>query len=262
MRQEIKEHLGAITYSDSGFARTICPVCGSKDTFTAQKKEGSVLYNCYDASCPITGGATKYERSLSEVLSWYNPKQDTTKPFEMPTHFVSYRSHSSVVDYLQKNNCTFAVASGLVQVFYDPRQDRVVFLIEDQGNVVDAVGRTLRKNGYPKWYRYGTSTTPLLVGKGRELGVLVEDAASACAVSELATGISLLGSSLSSEHKLKIIKFKEVIVALDKDAARKGVDIGTVLSAYTKCRTVYLRDDLKYYGTADNAKTLGIEYAP
>lgn len=263
MLQEIREHLAFIQYSEDGRARTDCPVCGGHNSFTAYKRDGRIVYNCYKASCTISGGATGYSRSLAEIISWRTQRQANDKPFELPTHFTSYKSSQSAVDYLRTNHCQEAVDSGLVQVSYDPRQDRVVFLIEDDNKVIDAVGRSLQKKVKPKWYRYGTSSVPLIVSKlgvDKYLrGVLVEDAASACAVSGVATGISLLGSTLSEEHLCRIIKFKEILVALDKDATKKALEIGTVLKAYTKCRVVCLPDDLKYFDTENITNILGLK---
>ena len=57
-------------------------------------------------------------------------------------------------------------------------------------------------------------------------GILVEDCASACAVSHLYSGIALMGTSLPESY-IPVLKkrFKKIIVALDRDATTKAFDI-------------------------------------
>ena len=100
----------------------------------------------------------------------------------------------------------------------------------------------------PKWYVYGRKDYPDICGEG-DVAVLVEDCASACAVSQDFAGVSLMGTSLPDTF-IPVLqkKYKEVIVALDRDATTKSFDIAKALeSAKLKARVVILKDDLKYY---------------
>lgn len=168
----------------------------------------------------------------------------------MPSHFVSVLSNERAVAYLEKNHCTYAHSHRLANIKYDPVSDRVVFLVQLHGRVVDAVGRALKSGVAPKWYRYGSSGVPFIVGTSKDLCLIVEDAASACAVSPIATGAALMGTRLQHSHLGVLKPFKLRVVALDADATRKALDISSVLRYYGDTAVVALPDDLKYYGPA------------
>ena len=78
--------------------------------------------------------------------------------------------------------------------------------------------------------------------------ILVEDCASACAVSGIYTGVALMGTSLPDSY-IPILKekFKKVIVALDRDATTKSFDISEKLKYYIPSEVRILNDDLKYF---------------
>lgn len=88
-----------------------------------------------------------------------------------------------------------AYKSRMADIMYDSKQNRVVFMIKNDHVICDAIGRSLHKSVKPKWYRYGKSNRLFTSGES-DVGVLVEDAASACAISPVATGIALLGTNL------------------------------------------------------------------
>ena len=79
------------------------------------------------------------------------------------------------------------------------------------------------------------------------MGVLVEDAASACAISPVATGIALLGTNLRDVNIQQLKKFKHIHICLDPDATRKSIWMQSHLSYYVSCGIVRLEDDLKYF---------------
>ena len=117
--------------------------------------------------------------------------------------------------------------------------------IKKDGIIIDAIGRALKYG--TKWHRYGNTTEPFLAGTGDDL-YLVEDAASACAVSEDYAGVALMGTSLPTEYISTLQnKFDNIIVALDRDATSKAFDIARELGYRSKTRVVMLEDDLKYF---------------
>jgi hypothetical protein len=118
-----------------------------------------------------------------------------------------------------------------------------VYLIKDGNRVVDAVGRSLTDEK-PKWWRYGRSGYPFVCGSGR-VGIIVEDCASACAVSHSYTGIALLGTSLLDTYIPILRKYKKLYVALDKDATKKALDIVIKLQDVTTTKMMILNQDLK-----------------
>ena len=94
---------------------------------------------------------------------------------------------------------------------------------------------------------YGSKTYPFICGN-TDTAVLVEDCASACAVSEVHTGVALMGTSLPDSY-IPVLKkkFKKVIVALDRDATTKAFDISNQLRYYMDTEVKILEDDLKYF---------------
>jgi hypothetical protein len=118
---------------------------------------------------------------------------------------------------------------------------------DDEGRIIGGVGRSLNYNVLPKWYVYGSKKYPFICGEG-DTAVIVEDCASACAVSDNFAGLSLMGTSLPQEY-ISVIKkrFKNAIVALDRDATTKAFDIAREVGMVAHTRVVMLEDDLKYF---------------
>jgi len=174
-------------------------------------------------------------------------KQEKEKPFVLPTSFISVLSEQKCYDYLKKNNCIQAKQKAKASFMYDVKQHRIVFLIKNKEKILGAVGRALTSKVYPKWYMYGGKTYPFICGDS-DTAILVEDCASACAVSSVYTGVALMGTSLPDTY-IPILKkkFKKVIVALDRDATTKSFDISGKLRYYVNTEVKILEDDLKYY---------------
>jgi len=135
---------------------------------------------------------------------------------------------------------------------YDVAQDRVVFVVKNKytNEYAGAVGRALHKDTYPKWYMYGGKHVPFICGECDD-AVIVEDCASACAVSGVLTGIALMGTSLADTHLAHIMQYKNIYVALDRDATTKSFSIAKELRSkgFTNVKVKALEDDLKYFKT-------------
>ena len=174
-------------------------------------------------------------------------EKEKEKPFILPRSFISIHSEKKCQEYLESSNCMKAKEKGKASFMYDVKQHRVVFLIKEKEKVKGAIGRGLNSQVYPKWFIYGDKSYPFICGEG-EVGILVEDCASACAVSSLYSGIALMGTSLPESY-IPVIKkkFKKVIVALDRDATTKSFDISNQLRYYVESEVKILNEDLKYY---------------
>jgi DNA primase len=144
---------------------------------------------------------------------------------------------------VKRVNAYDAYLSGRADIRYDFKRNRVVFLVKDGNKVVDAAGRSIDARG-PKWYRYGDSKRPFVCGIDT-CAVVVEDCASACAVSNNATGVALLGTNLLSEHIDALKQYDRVFVALDKDATDKAIGMVRTLHTHVPTRLMVLRTDLK-----------------
>ena len=114
--------------------------------------------------------------------------------------------------------------------------------------MVDAVGRSLSKysnnRNYPKWHRYGKSGLPFICGNS-ETCYVVEDCASAVAVSQYGTGLALLGTNLSDQILDIVANYPSVVVCLDRDASAKAIKMKNRIGQFTKCEVRLLDVDPK-----------------
>jgi len=235
--------------------RIDCPFCFHSNTFTLKNIDGKIMWNCFHASCNAKG---KISRDMSpeelkkflssEELSLQNKMKSNNKiKWNPPDYFTSVYSCNRALNYIKNNNCLDAMQKGLAKIMYDPRRDRVVFLIKEQNKVINAIGRAITSDNYPKWYVYGKKSNPFVCGNHRD-AVLVEDCASACAVSNVITGIALLGTSLPEEYIPYLKKYNKVLIAFDRDATVKALDLSSRLCYnVSNVQVILLEDDLKYF---------------
>jgi len=223
--------------------RMDCPFCYHHNSFILKNENGRLTWYCFHASCNVKG-ATQEEKTMNDIESFLSLKKEK-KDFTIPKHFTLPTERAE--KYLTRNNCYDAYANGLVKIRYDVKQDRVVFLVNNKNKIVGAIGRGLSKEVYPKWYKYPSDErSPFLCGKS-STAIVVEDCASACAVSRDYTGFALMGTSFSDDFIPYIKKYRKVIVALDRDATTKSFDIANQIGYYVPTEVKMLEDDLKYF---------------
>tara|TARA_R110000803_G_scaffold97118_1_gene165262 strand:+ start:1157 stop:1873 length:717 start_codon:yes stop_codon:yes gene_type:complete len=218
--------------------RTTCPNCGTKNTFTVTNNMGSLVWNCYKASCNIKGG-TRVHLSVDDIRSSFtNAKAYAEDTFIMPEYIVPYTKESF---YGIDNK----------HLLYDVKEDRIVFPVVHDNTVVDATGRSIG-NRLPKWKRYGKSSLPYTFGCGR-VAVVVEDCVSATLVgNDVLVGVAVLGTSLSESHKNYLSQFSTTIIALDPDALPKTLSFAKELRGHVdNIKVLRLIDDLKYMKEED-----------
>jgi len=227
--------------------RLNCPVCNSYKTFTATNNMGSLVWNCYKISCSLSGTA-RVRLSVDDIKSVSARKEVTTDDtFEMPEYIVPHNNRNNLISFCER----WKLDADELNLQYDVKDDRVVFPIEHNGKLVDATGRSLGKL-LPKWKRYGNNPLPYTYGCGK-VALVVEDCVSACVSnSNIHTGVAILGTSLSEDHKKYLSQFSTAIVALDPDALPKILQFARELRAYTPdVRVLRLKDDLKYRNEED-----------
>lgn len=229
-------------------ARYDCPVCAKKNTFSVTDDGLQRLWYCFHADCNVSGrtGVTLSKQSAKTVFD--RPKQSSPitnkfSDFEIPETFVSVGRSLDAELYLRKVGAYDAYLSALADIRWDFKRGRVAFLVKNKGKVVDAAGRLIHGVG-PKWYRYGSSGLPFVCGSS-DTAMVVEDCASACAISNKVTGVALLGTSLQTDHVEVLSRYKKVFVALDKDATDKAIDMVRVLSPRVSAKLTVLHTDLK-----------------
>jgi hypothetical protein len=97
---------------------------------------------------------------------------------------------------------------------------------------------------------YTDKSIPFKCGECKD-AVIVEDCASACAVSNVLTGIAILGTSLVESHKKYINPYRKLYVALDPDATVNSFKITNELRfhGFINVHVKRIKDDLKYFST-------------
>ena len=230
--------------------RMNCPICKGSKTFTITNVMGKIMWNCYKASCNVSG-SKNVSMSADTIKKAMNQKNvidyDT---FEMPSNIVFGGIRPEVK--------AFAYEHGIAEhylklpLYYDVKEKRIVFPIKKDYQIVDAVGRATSIFSFPKWKRYGKSSVPFNYGSGN-IAVIVEDCLSATVIAnDKVVGVALLGTSLQENHKKYLKRFSTIVVALDPDALPKTLDIANELKTYTEnIKVLKLKDDLKYKNEED-----------
>jgi DNA primase len=240
----MKELFEKLNLKPNTSIRIDCPICFNRNTFSAFHDGNNILYNCFHADCDTRGVSRE---KLSKEVFKRKEKIITEKEeekFFVPPDWESAKFNVDSINYLRKSKSYDAMNLGLADIRYDKKLARTVFLVKDEnGNIVDAVGRSI--NGMkPKWYRYGKSRYPFICGTSKT-AIIVEDCASACALSRFSTGIALLGTSLLQKHIDLIKQYDRVGVALDRDATQKATAICDELNLVMNTKFLILEDDIK-----------------
>jgi len=242
----LKGYVESLTIAPYGRYRSDCPLCGKPNTFSVTDNGFERLWNCFHADCHTKGGTgiSLTKDNSKQAFVKRQIKEEVTKvDFVIPDTFVSLSRNINAENYVKEVQSYDAYLDGLADIRYDFQRDRVVYLVKDGDKVIDATGRSLT-NSKPKWLRYGTSKMPFVCGLSDNLFV-VEDCPSACSISNIVTGMALMGTSLLDSHIQVIQNYKKIFVALDRDATRKAVDIVRHLSNYVPTKLVVLKKDLK-----------------
>lgn len=252
----LKTFVEDLAIQPNGRLRMDCPVCTKKNTFSVTDDGFSRMYNCFYANCDAKGSTKLRLTKTNSRVAFRNPNNMVTKmgdiKFELPTNFVPLTRSDKAVRYAHTVNSYSAYTEGRVTLLYDVRQDRVVFVVKHNRKTVDAVGRSLGDKK-PKWYRYGKSHYPFVCGHSSK-AFIVEDCASACSISDITTGIALLGTDMLPQHLDIIKKYDKIIVALDKDATSKACTIARQLSQHVDTQVAFLQDDLKNLKDGDRER--------
>ena len=261
MKISIKEYIEDLDLFDGVGVRSDCPVCNGSNSFTATKDDGVVLYNCYKLSCSLVSGFVPINLTAEEIVARLSTLKET-KPVSIPTYtipeYITYPEPS------QTNYHRFVSRWGLeneyLDVMYDVKDERVVFLIRDKHKVIDAIGRSLN-GSVPKWLRYTGNATVFsrCMGEPNGVAVIVEDVISAIIVSKVCpnvTGIAILGTNISHAHMEYLQDYTKIIVALDPDATHKSIEYRKEIQSWTGIDTMamMLQDDIKYKTEEDILK--------
>jgi len=236
--------------------RMDCPNCGGIKTFTVTNNMGSLMWNCYKASCNVRGGS-RVHLSVDDIRTSIIRKDvesfASQNTFVIPEYVVPYDFDK--VEWATEIEGFYVEELGLM---YDVKENRAVFPIRHNNEIVDATGRAL-SNRLPKWKKYGKSGLPYVHGCGK-VAVVVEDCVSAAVVGGKSfVGVAILGTSLQESHKGYLSQFSTAVIALDPDALPKALQMLKELRGYVNdVRVLRLNDDLKYSNPEDMEKLYGI----
>lgn len=259
-----QELLQFIKDNGSNF-RSDCPVCGNKNTFIASTEAGQLSYYCFHVACN-TKGKTDDAFSIWNVGSdnggfdrWHGLAPVLLRSvFTIPDYWVSPLQNTKCYEFLKYWNLLNIYAEGRISIYYDPKQERCVFLIKDhKGELKGATGRGLISNNLPRWFIYSRIDSALGLVPSRSPTkkiLLVEDFISACTGSSCIHSAALLGTSLPMESISSLLSYDLAYIALDKDATKKSLIIQKELSPYINSRIISLDRDIKYYKETDLKK--------
>ena len=241
----IRNYVGNLHVVSYGRYRGDCPMCHRHNTFSVTDTGFERLWYCFHADCHTKGstGVQLTKENSKVAFKERFTKQTSDTEFVVPDTFVSLSRSKEAEAYVKRVGSYDAYLNGLADIRYDFQQERVVYLVKHNNKIVDATGRSLNERK-PKWRRYGNSRNTFLSGNGF-YGIIVEDCPSACSISNLAVGISLMGTSLLDEHIDVIKQFKKVYIALDKDATGKAILMMKKLRNYVPTKLIVLNKDLK-----------------
>jgi len=231
--------------------RVKCPNCGER-TLSVTNEMGSLLWNCFRASCGISGGS-KMPLSVTDIRNAFRGYTNKEEDFILPDYLVPYN-----FDVAEWASELYGLDAEKLGLMYDVREHRAVFPVYDGHKIVDAAGRSLGKR-LPKWRRYGKSGLPYTHGYG-SIAVVVEDCVSAAVVGYGSfVGVAILGTQLSESHKGFLTRFSTAVIALDPDALTKSLQFVKELRGHVNdVRVLRLTDDLKYRNPTDMENLHGI----
>ena len=230
-----------------------CPFCYMDKKLSISKIDGTLMWNCFRASCEGKGIYTG-DRTIEYVKNRLNNiKADKPTGKPLPAITTSISNHQPALDYLESVNSLEAYNHQLIKIRYAPSENRVIFYYAN-----GAVGRLLSGFG-PKWITYGSIDSGVVVGTGNKV-VMVEDIPSACSVSRIngLVGLALLGTKLSYNITKTLKKYQKRYLVLDRDAS---------LHALTQARkhgynihVCLTKSDLKVLSTNQIKKVLYGDY--
>jgi hypothetical protein len=245
-RRDQYEVLQNIRFKNNETKRIDCPFCGGKYTLTVTVNDGSLIWNCYKASCDARGGK-RVGYSIEDIKngSFVTKTEIRKRSRDLPTILANLENHEHVLQYIDRfDGLSDVIKQSPTRFKYDPAQDRLLFMMNDNQG---AVGRTLKHGVKPKWLAYGNTQGIYSIGQGTT-AVVVEDAISACIVSKLTdvTGVALLGTNMSPQQKKQLRLYKNVIFCLDNDASKKSLSLIEKLQGWVPHVSVrFLWQDIK-----------------
>ena len=229
--------------------RGSCPKCKRYNTFTVSRDLSTIKWNCYSSSCNYRGVKTNLDMSIDDVRRRFKHERKENNRNVRFNYNDSLGYSYHIGNFLDK----YCINNRDIPVLYDPLERRVAFMIQHNGENIDAIGRALDVWRKPKWKRYNDINNSIVVpfdASPKSNLIIVEDIISAWkAVTYLddTDAMPLLGTSLSTNNLNKIWDtYNSVTIALDKDATDKAINMSRrIFVGVDKCKVVALELDIK-----------------
>ena len=191
-----------------------------------------------------------------ELSNYFTNEEAKTEEFKIPDEWTD---STRVINILNKYNILDVFQDKRIQVCWDNKRQRYVFMIWHGGKCFGGIGRSFVNK--PKWLFYkayekqnkfplivpkhGTYYAPYYPSKSKKIGVVVEDAISAAAVSHYYDGIAILGTHIPSNYISVLYKYDAIYIALDKDATNKALEYQKYMNIFIPTKIIMLEQDLK-----------------
>ena len=232
-----------------------CPVCNNYNTFAVTRKIGGTYWFCFHNSCR-SKGKLKGTIGKAEIVEYFYDTEKYTPEYSPPeTWFDPIR----VASILGKHNILDVYQDRRIQVGWDNKRERYVFMIWSNGKCFGGIGRSFSNR--PKWLLYKSypkqNKFPLVVPKHGtyyspyypkdifKVGVIVEDAISAAAVSHVHDGVAILGTHIPDNYVPLLSSYDNLFIALDEDATNKAIKYQQFLNVFVPTKIIMLDKDLK-----------------
>ena len=250
-------YISDLHISEGESIRSDCPSCKGRNTFTATKVDGTVVFNCYRLSCASRGKVSVglNREDIYNLVNKVEIGERSAETFIMPEYITHDISKPIIKAFMSKWGLLDNLTTSYVM--YDVKDERVVFPIrDDKGALIDAIGRSLTGK-QPKWLRYSGKADYYVQHSlhKKKKAIIVEDVVSALVVYDTipdTDGIAILGTSLNHGHKDYLCKYDTVVVALDPDAKKKTIAYTKEIRNYVSTVIAFnLTDDIKYRSVTD-----------
>ena len=122
---DIYKYVEQLNVENGETLRMTCPMCKSYKTFSVTNNMGSLLWNCYKASCDVKGGS-RVRLSVDDIKGIKQKKSQVVTSFTMPEYIVphTHEDCTGLKDWCNKWGLDYSA----LDLHYDIKESRVVFL--------------------------------------------------------------------------------------------------------------------------------------
>lgn len=251
---DIVEHikLAALSLPEGNTMRMVCPSCGGRGTMAVSRVRGSLRWKCHRARCTAAGVAgSRYEGETRQRAPEEVCVASTKLPEDVRAWLCS--RYELEPETLVEEGVTYWAEKGRVLLPIRSQTGtrygyvaRAVVSDYTGPKAVNVIQDTLWDGG--AFTRTSADSTSCIV---------VEDLFSAYAVAEFGyAGVALVGTHVTAGLEEALVRYDEIIVALDADATDKAAATVRKLQ-YLNVRQLPLYKDIKDMSVSERIQLLG-----